>query len=496
MNTEQYARWFRASTPYIRAHQGRTFVVILGGEAILHGNLVNIVHDLALLHVLGARLVVVHGARPQIDEALPASTFHTHRGITRRVTDRDAMRIVAGVHGRLRVQLEALFCTGLPSSPLHNTEIQLVTGNFVVAKPIGVLDGVDHELAGQPRRIRADAIHRSLSGGAIVLLSPMGYSPSGQAFNLAADELAERVAISLQAEKLIAFDELPYLANGHGKRLANLAPEQLAEALGHTPAEWRDASGSVRGDSPDSDGAGGTGVLGDSSEVVGSTTGASDASVQRIGALDQHLSAAPVGESTRRNLRALLGAVRGGVPSGQLVGYRGDGALLAELFTAEGVGTQVSGEDRRVVRRATAGDLADIVEIIRPLEESGVLVKRSRDRLEQELDCFFVAEVDGIAAGCCALLPAGKDAELACVAVHPAHRGGASGIGRKLLAAAEDAARASGFATLFALTTQARDWFVENGFQEVGSDSLPRSKQALYSVERNAKVLTKSLNRA
>ncbi len=434
MNTEQYARWFRASTPYIRAHQGRTFVVILGGEAILHGNLINIVQDLVLLHVLGARLVVVHGARPQIDEALPASAFHTHRGISRRLTDEDAMGVIAGIHGRLRAALEALFSTGLPTSPLHNAEIPLITGNFVIAKPIGVLDGVDHQLAGQPRRIRADGMRRLLDTGAVVLLPPMGYSPSGQAFNLAADELAEQVAIALGADKLIAFDELPYLVGAEGQRLANLTPAELAEA--------------------------------------------------------------PVGESTRRNLRALLGAVRGGVPSGQLVSYRDDGALLAELFTAEGVGTQISMADRRVVRRATADDLADIVEIIRPLEQSGILIKRSRDRLEQELGCFFVAEVDGIVAGCCALLPAGKDAELACVAVHPAYRGSASGIGRKLLAAAEAAARAGGFTTLFALTTQAHDWFVENGFQLAGSDSLPQPKQALYNIERNAKVLIKSLARS
>ena len=436
MKTEEYARWFRASTPYISAHRGRTFVVALGGEAMLHGNLVNIVHDLALLNVLGARLVLVHGARPQIDRGLPDSAFHTHQGITRRITDAAAMDVIAGVHGQVRAELEALFSTGLPTSPLHNTEIQLVTGNFVTAKPIGVIDGVDLELAGQPRRIRADAIGRSLDTGAIVLLSPMGYSPSGQAFNLAADELAEQAAIALGADKLIVLDESPYLAGTNGERLANLTPTELEEALG-----------------------------------------------TRL-----------VSENTRRNLRALLGAVRGGVASGQTVSYAEDGALLAELFTAEGVGTQITTEDRRVVRRARAGDVADIVEIIRPLEEAGVLVERSRDRLERELGHFFVAEVDGIVAGCCALLPAGTGAELACVAVHPAHRGGEAGIGGRLLQAAEDAARAEGFDHLFALTTRTRDWFIENGFEEAANDVLPEEYQAHYCIERNAKVLVKGLN--
>ena len=402
---------------------------------MLHGNLVNIVHDLALLNVLGARLVVVHGARPQLDRALPDSAFHTHLGITRRITDAAAMETVAGVHGQLRAELEALFSTGLPTSPLHQTEIQLVTGNFVIARPIGVLDGADHQLAGQSRRIRVNGINAALDSGAIVLLSPMGYSPSGQAFNLAADELAEQVAVALEANKLIVLDESPYLAGTDGERIANLSPAELEEALG-------------------------TRLL---------------------------------GEATRRNLRALFGAVRGGVASGQLVSYADDGALLAELFTAEGVGTQVTREDRRVVRRAETRDLADIVEIIRPLEEAGVLVERSRDRLERELEHFLVAELDGIVAGCCALLPAGTGAELACVAVHPAHRGGAAGIGGKLLAAAEDFARREGFDRLFVLTTQTRDWFVENGFTETAGDGLPESYRAHICLERNAKVLVKAM---
>ena len=435
MKTEQYARWFRASTPYISAHRGRTFVMLLSGEAMLHGNLVNIVHDLALLNVLGVRLVVVHGARPQIDRELPDSAFHAHLGVTRRITDAAAMDAVAGVHGRLRAELEALFSTGLPTSPLHRTEILLVTGNFVIARPIGVLDGADHQLAGMPRRVRVNGINSALDTGAIVLLSPMGYSPSGQAFNLAADELAERVAVALSANKLIVLDELPYVTGTNDERIPNLSPAELEEALG-------------------------TRLL---------------------------------GESTRRHLRALLRAVQGGVASGQLVSYADDGALLAELFTAEGVGTQITREDRRVVRRADAGDVADIVEIIRPLEEAGVLIERSREKLERELEHFLVAEVDGIVAGCCALLPAGSGAEFACLAVHPAHRGGAAGIGGKLLAAAEDAARAEGFDHLFVLTTQTRDWFFENGFQETASDALPETYRAHACLERNAKVLMKSM---
>ncbi len=434
MNTQDYARWFRATTPYISAHRRQTFVVLLPGEALAHPNLINIAHDLALLHVLGVRLVVVHGARPQIDAALPGSRIETCKGVSRRVTDANGIRVIAGVCGQLRSEMEALFSTGVPSSPLHNAEIQVVSGNFVTAKPIGVLDGIDYQLTGLPRRIRAQRIEKMLDAPAIVLLSPLGFSPSGQPFSLAADEVAERVAVRLNAAKLIAFDEASCLVDGDGLRLGHLAPSSM----------------------------------------------------------DAALSAAQVAPATRQHLAMLARAVGGGVASGQLVSYEDDGALLAELFTADGVGTQVTEDDRRLVRRAEQRDLADIVDIIRPLEQAGVLVKRSRDQLEREIGEFLVAEVDGFVVGCCALHPAGKCVQLACVAVHPAYRN-AGGAGARLLAAAEDAARKDGYDSIFVRTTQAQDWFAENGFQEGSAAELPAPKQALYNPQRNAKVLIKTL---
>ena len=393
-------------------------------------------HDLALLHVLGVRLVIMHGARPQINAALPDSRLATKDGVSRRITDPDAMQAIAGVYGQLRTELEALFSTGVPTSPLHNAEIQIVGGNFITARPIGVLDGVDYQLTGRPRRIQAHRLQAMLDAGAIVLLSPIGYSPSGQPFNLAADELAGEVAVALKARKMIAFDQQPYLADSDGQRLGNLSPAGANEALEANP--------------PD--------------------------------------------EATRQHLATLARAVVGGVASGQLVSHEDDGALLAELFTADGVGTQITEDDRRTVRRAEPRDVADIVEVIRPLEEAGVLVKRSRDRLEREVERFLVAEVDGFVVGCCALYPAGDSVELACVAVHPAHRSAAgSGAGARLLAAAEESARARGFERMFVLTTQTRDWFLEQGFKDSSVADLPAPKQSLYNHARGAKVLIKAL---
>ena len=199
MSTQDYARWFRGSTPYISAHRDKTFVVLSSGEAVQHSNLNNIVHDLALLHVLGVRLVIVHGARPQIEQQLPNMLFHNGR----RITDENSITTISGIYGQIRSRIESLFSTGLPNSPMHELDIPVISGNFVVAQPAGVLDGVDHLFTGLVRRVETTRIKTTLHNNAIVLQSPIGYSPSGQMFNLSAEELAADIAIQIGADKLI-----------------------------------------------------------------------------------------------------------------------------------------------------------------------------------------------------------------------------------------------------------------------------------------------------
>ena len=431
--TSNYANWFRDSTPYISAHRGSTFVVLVGGEALDDGeHLDHIVHDLALLHVLGVRVVLVHGARPQIDAALPNAEFHG----ARRITQPGDMSRILGIFGELRARLEALFSTGLPTSPLHNADIAVVSGNFIVARPLGILDGIDHQLTGTVRRVHGARIQGALDAGALVLLSPLGYSPSGQAFNLAADELAADVAIALGADKLIAFDGDGYARGASGEPITELSPTAASSLL----------------------------------------------------------EATPPGTVTSGHLQAMIRATRGGVTRSHLVSYRDDGALLGELFTAQGQGTQISESLSDLIRPASTDDLAGIVALIRPLEAAGVLVPRSRDRLENELDHFLVAEIDGIVVGCCAVYPFATAAELACVAVHGSYRGNDQlGLGAQLLTAAEGRAKAAGLEELFVLTTQTEDWFAEKGFVAKAPDDLPAPKQALYNYQRNARVLAKTL---
>ena len=429
---EHYTNWFRGSTPYISAHRGKTFVVFLGGDALAHSNLANIVHDLALLNVLGVRLVIVHGGRPQLDAAFSDSHFHAGR----RITSASQMLEINGIYGALRAKLEALFSTGLPNTPLHNVEITLVSGNFVAAQPIGIIDGIDHQCTGRLRSAHVDALQQLLDSQAIVLQSPVGFSASGQAFNLAAEELAAELAAALGADKLIMFNDPGHLANDDNQRISRVTPNLLNELCAE---------------------------------------------------LD------PV---TAARCQALVSANTHGVERGHLIAFANDGALLQELFTADGIGTQVSTHDEDLIRQAQLEDVADIVEIIRPLEDDGVLVPRSRTQLEQEISHFFIAELDGIVVGCCAVYVFADTAELACVAVHEHYRHQYSnmGIGSALLETAEQAAAAQGANSLFVLTTQTQEWFVSHGFAPTDVESLPSSKQSLYNWQRGAAVLQKHLN--
>ncbi len=433
----QYARWFRDSTPYISAHRHKTFVVLLGGDAIVHEHVTPIVHDLALLSVLGARLVLVHGARPQIDAALAAAglapRFHKHR----RITDEPTIEQVQSAVARVRVRIEGLFSLGLPNTPLHNTRINVLSGNLVTARPVGVVDGVDHLFTGRVRRVQHEAIRSMLEERSIVLLSPLGYSPSGQAFNLSSEELATEVAIALGADKLITFDEIARVTTSDSVEHSQMTPVEL------------------------------------------------DAALDSLTATD----------STRLRLVELLRACRAGIERCHLVGFKEDGALLRELFTAQGCGTQISEDGAEHVRRATPDDVAGIVELIAPLEATGALVRRSRDRLEQEVERFFVAELDGIVVGCCALYPFEGNAagELACLATHPGYRDDPIAQGAALVRKVESEARRLGLKELFLLTTQTRDWFKEQGFVDGVVDDLPAPKKALYNYQRNSIVMTKRI---
>ncbi len=437
-----YVGFFRHSAPYINAHRGKTWVLMLDGEALASDNFANIVNDIALLNSLGVRLVLVHGARPQIQARLDAEGIPQRLHHDLRITDDATLLCVKEVVGRLRTEFEARLSMGLANSPMHGSRIRVCGGNFVVARPFGVCDGVDLCHTGEVRRVDHEAIRALLNAGAIVLLSNLGYSPTGEIFNLSVEDVATQVAVALNADKLICFGAAAGVTLDNGERQSELLT--------------RDAEALLK---------------------------------QALAALEN--SQTPYSEMACQ-LSAITAACRGGVPRGHLVSYRDDGALLLEMLTREGSGTMVIKESYEQVRQASIEDVGGILELIQPLEDAGVLVRRSRELLETEIGRFAVVDRDGAIIACAAVYPyADGSAELSCVAVHPDYRGGERG--DQLLAHLEKRARAGALQRLFVLTTRTAHWFLERGFVEVGRDHLPAEKQSLYNLQRNSKVFEKRL---
>lgn len=432
-----FAEWFRSTTPYIRGHRGRTFVIHFDDAAVLGENFTALVHDLALLNSIGIRLVLAYGSRHCIEDRLRESqlTQRFHKGL--RVTSPEAMECVKEAVGLLGIEIAARLSMGLGNTPMSNSRLRVATGNFITAKPLGVIDGIDYQYTGEIRRIDVEAIKDRLNHHEIVLVPPLGYSITGEIFNLGASELAARLAVSLQADKLIYLLEAEGMNDGQGRLIRELTWQDAESAL------WSAGAG------PDN---------------------------------EQY-----------RYFRAAIEAARQGVERVHLVDWRRDGALLRELFTRDGAGTMISSMPYDSVRKATVDDIAGLLELIKPLEREGILVERSREKLELEIDHFTVLERDGTAIGCVALypFPGRPDAEVACLAVRPEYSRG--GRGDLLLKQVESEAAAAGINRLFILTTHAEHWFLERGFTPAELDDLPVERKALYNYQRNSKVLVKHI---
>lgn len=429
-----HVNWLRHASPYINAHRDCTFVVMLPGEGVAHPNFGNIVHDLVLLHSLGVRLVLVHGSRPQIEARLANNglTPRFHRDL--RITDSPTLECVIDAVGQLRIAIEARLSMDMARSPMQGSRLRITSGNFVTARPIGVVDGVDYHHTGEVRRIDRKGINRQLDERSIVLLSPLGYSPTGEIFNLACEDVATRAAIDLDADKLLLFGAECGLLDEAGKLVRELRPQQVPAHL------------------------------------------------QRLGSSYQ-----------AELLDAAAEACKAGVRRSHIVSYAEDGALLSELFTRTGNGTLVAQEQFESLREATIEDVGGLMELITPLEDQGILVRRSREVLEREIEQFSIVEREGLIIACAALYQiADSDfGELACLAVNPAYRHG--GRGDELLERIEERARAQGLKTLFVLTTRTAHWFRERGFMPSSVDRLPAARASLYNYQRNSQVFEKAL---
>lgn len=434
-NPNQFVQWLRSVAPYIHAFRGKTFVVAFPGELVTAGALPVLAQDLSLLVALGIRVVIVHGSRPQVAEQLALRNVEGrfHNGI--RITDLPALECAKEAAGELRLDIEAAFSQGLPNTPMSNAAIRIISGNFVTARPLGVFDGVDLELTGVTRKIASETIQPILETDSLVLLSPLGFSPTGEVFNLTMEDVAAATAIALHAEKLIFITETSMMADATGVEIRELSSHQ-AEA------------------------------------------------VLQAGFLPPDVSF---------YLEHAIKACNSGVDRAHIVPFEMDGSALLELFTHDGVGTMISHENLESLRQATIEDVGGIIKLIEPLEADGTLVKRGRELIEREIEQFSVIDHDGVIFGCAALypFPEAKMGEMACLIVSQEVQ--AQGDGERILKHMENRARAAGLTKLFVLTTRTSHWFKKRGFIPAAVEDLPKDRQHMYNWSRKSQVLIKTL---
>jgi len=438
-----FVPWFRSVAPYIHAYRGETFVVAMAGEGIAAGRLSAFVQDLAILHAMGIKIVLVHGFRPQMSEQLKAKGHPERFARGQRITDEVALDCAQEAAGQLRFEIEAAFSQGLPNTPMANATVRVVSGNFLTARPVGIVDGVDFMHSGVVRKVDAVAIRRAIDTGAVVLLSPFGFSPTGEAFNLQMEDVASSTAIALQADKLIFLTELP------GVR------ERMNEA-----------------DAP-----------------VDTELALADA--------ERLLAASPLPQGPNDvafYLRHCVAACRAGVERSHILPFGVDGALLQEVYTHDGIGTMVVDEKLESLREATSDDVGGILQLIEPFERDGTLVRRERTEIERDIANYTVIEHDGVIFGCAALYPypEQRTAEMAALTVSPQSQ--SQGDGERILKRVEQRARAMKLDSIFVLTTRTMHWFIKRGFKQVDPDWLPDARKRKYNWDRRSQVLVKTLN--
>ncbi|MDN3648491.1 amino-acid N-acetyltransferase [Reinekea marina] len=404
----------------MHAYRGKTTVLWLRSKVLDHERLMSIVGDMALLSSLGLRLVVLFDAHDSHNNPISSA----------QITAEQLLNITAEI-GQRRYAMEAMFSQGITNSPMHGANVNVVSGNFISARPAGVVDGVDLMAQGRVRRVNHLAIREQLDNQNLVLIPPLGYSITGDILYLSPDNLVVEVAKHLNADKVVIVGDNPHPSTDGQK-------EMSLDALKGAISQLNESS---------------SGLL---------------------------------------ELKVAHNASMAGIPRCHIIDGHEDGALLSELFTRDGVGTLVARDSYDTFRKARANDISGIAALLKPLEDQQILVKRDQETLENDIGHYLVNERDGMIIGCAAVFPLNEHiAEIASLAVHPDYQKG--GRGNALLNAAEREARQLQLKEIFVLTTQTEHWFIERGFRAATVQDLPENKQRLYNIERNSKVYIKSL---
>ena len=430
---------FRLSAKYINLFNQNIFVIALSGYVFNEDQFEKIAQDINILHSLKIKVILVYGARPQVESILVKNKIPVRLVKNMRVTSSAALKHVIEVNGAIRNKIEATLSTIKSVSE----GMRLSSGNFLTAMPVGIIDGIDMESTGKIRGVDVEAIKNKLNHHEIVIVSPIGYSPIGQIFNLSYEQTAANIAAAINADKLIYYVDANGILNERGELIPELTSEKAHKLISHIEEK----------PSPES--------------------------AQNLSYDDFNI------------LKSSVFAIKNKIKKVHLINRNIDGSLIEELFTEKGSGTILTEFALENFRKATEGDLKDIYRILFPLEKRKILIERDLTQIKGMINQFYVLEHDKKFVGCVSLNSFKESLELASFSIEPKYQ--RLGFGKKLLKFCELEAKKLKYDEIFILTTQSEHWFAENGFKEKSKELMPTFKKKTYQSERNSKYLTKKL---
>jgi len=409
-----------------------------------------LVKDLALLAKTGFKVVIVPGAKENIDAVLKqhdiSATYTPVNNFPVRITTNQSISYV---------EMAAFNAAGRYMTFLSGSRVDALIGNFVRARGLGVINGIDTEHTGTVDKIYTDSLTRVLNLGMVPILPCIGWNPSGKPYNVPSDEIALAVSKALNANKLFIIHAQEEAGEKNLNIPSDLEKRPDGRLIRLTPAQLQS--------------------LIDANAAILNKT---DLEAKR----EQYI----------RNFRLAFKASKAGVHRVHIIDGREEGSVLKELFSNLGVGTMIYADEYDSVRALHSRDLPDILRLMEPLMQNGILIRRSIDQIQEKKDDYYVLEIDGSVRACGALHDWGESqGEIAAVATEPNYTD--LGLGKKIVGFLIEKAGKLRMRRVFALTTQSQDWFESLGFKEASVESLPEKKRKVYDQNRKSKVFALEL---
>ncbi len=457
-NLSESAKQIRDVINYIKIFKDALAVIHIDDQIIDSGLLPSLIHDIALIHQAGLKVIVAPGARKQISEILDGAKIEWKIQNGSRVAPESAMPLI---------KTAAFDVANTIMNHLAGENRTAVIGNWVKARAKGVLDGTDYGTAGEIDKLKIDVIKQTLDDGFIPIFPCIGWNDLGKPYNISSAELAQQIACGLKAQKLFYILPDPKIS----KQDFSLPDSVHLSDDGNIPAmNLAEAEEMLR--------------------MNGADCGGTAASPK---------SAAPKNEHRAQILsllRLAKDACKKGVARVHILNGKVDGILPCEIFSGIGSGTMVYNNGYGDLRAMQSQDIPSVLSLMNPFVQKGILLERTAKQLKADLDNYIVYNVDEGIHACAALKVyqepgAPTQAEICAVAVDPAY--GNMGVGPKIVNYLLDKARAQKIKSVFVMTTQTADFFEKLGFAPDSIDSIPAERKKLWNPERGSKVYRISL---